>query len=96
MASEGAFNIFFVPSGTFRMGSDRHYWEEAPSHHLTVGDFRIDRTPVTNRQRRRQPQIEIPRNVIEGGSRVCAPNYCTRYRPAARHTEDTPTGHFGL
>jgi hypothetical protein len=30
-----------------------------------------------------QPQIRIARKVIEGGSHLCAPNYCRRYRPAA-------------
>jgi sulfatase modifying factor 1 len=39
-----------VPGGTFRMGSDRHYPEEAPVHSVTVDGFWIDRTPVTNRQ----------------------------------------------
>ncbi len=39
-----------LPGGTFRMGSDKHYPEEAPAHRVTVGDFLIDRTPVTNRQ----------------------------------------------
>ena len=33
----------------------------------------------------RQPNIRIPRKVIKGGSHLCAPNYCRRYRPAARH-----------
>ena len=35
-----------------------------------------------------QPNIKIPRKVIKGGSHLCAPNYCRRYRPAARHAED--------
>src|ERR1700742_212033 len=38
-----------VPGGTFRMGSDRHYPDEAPAHRVTVDRFWIDRTPVTNR-----------------------------------------------
>ena len=42
-----------IPGGTFRMGSDRHYPEEAPSHLVTVDPFWIDRTPVTNRAFRR-------------------------------------------
>ena len=29
----------------------------------------------------RQPNIRIPRKVIKGGSHLCAPNYCRRYRP---------------
>jgi formylglycine-generating enzyme required for sulfatase activity len=42
--------MVFLPGGTFRMGSDHHYPEEAPSHRASVGAFWIDRTPVTNRQ----------------------------------------------
>jgi formylglycine-generating enzyme len=42
-----------VVSGTFLMGSDRHYPEEAPVHRVTVAWFWIDRTPVTNRQLRK-------------------------------------------
>jgi len=39
-----------IPRGTFRMGSNRHYPEEAPVHLAKVDAFKIDRTPVTNRQ----------------------------------------------
>jgi formylglycine-generating enzyme required for sulfatase activity len=39
-----------IPGGTFRMGSDRHYAEEAPAHRVTVDGFWIDATPVTNAQ----------------------------------------------
>ena len=42
-----------IPGGTFRMGSDRHYPEEAPSHLVTVDGFWIDATPVTNAQFRK-------------------------------------------
>ncbi len=44
------------------------------------------------------PQISIPRKVLKGGSHLCAPNYCRRYRPAARHAEsiDTSTSHVGF
>jgi formylglycine-generating enzyme required for sulfatase activity len=45
-----------------------------------------------------QPAIRIPRRVLKGGSHLCAPNYCRRYRPAARHAEpeDTSTSHVGF
>lgn len=45
-----------------------------------------------------QPHITIPRKVIKGGSHLCAPNYCVRYRPAARSAEmvDSSTGHLGF
>ena len=42
--------MVWIEGGTFRMGSDRHYPEEAPAHQVRVDGFWIDRTPVTNRQ----------------------------------------------
>jgi formylglycine-generating enzyme len=40
----------------------------------------------------------IPRRVVKGGSFLCAPNFCQRYRPAARQGEavDTSTCHIGF
>jgi len=40
----------------------------------------------------------FPRRVIKGGSHLCAPNYCLRFRPAARQGEaiDTSTAHIGF
>jgi sulfatase modifying factor 1 len=45
-----------------------------------------------------QPGSNIPRKVIKGGSHLCAPNYCLRYRPAARQPQmiDTSISHLGL
>jgi formylglycine-generating enzyme required for sulfatase activity len=45
-----------------------------------------------------EPGEHIPRRVIKGGSHLCAPNYCLRYRPAARQFEavDTSTSHIGF
>jgi formylglycine-generating enzyme required for sulfatase activity len=43
-----------------------------------------------------QPAITIPRKVLK--PHLCAPNYCRRYRPAARFPEpvDTSTSHVGF
>ncbi len=40
----------------------------------------------------------IPTHVTKGGSHLCAPSYCQRYRPAARwpQTIDTSTSHLGF
>lgn len=60
------------------------------------------RNPRGGREERsydpRQPGIRIPRKVLKGGSHLCAPSYCRRYRPAARHPEpiDTSAGHVGF
>ena len=45
-----------------------------------------------------EPGEHIPRRVIKGGSHLCAPSYCLRYRPAARQGEpiDSSTGHLGF
>jgi formylglycine-generating enzyme len=42
--------------------------------------------------------LKIARKVLKGGSYLCAPNYCLRYRPAARipHEIDTGTNHIGF
>ncbi len=42
--------------------------------------------------------VKIPRKVTKGGSHLCAPNYCRRYRPAARMAQpiDTSISHLGF
>jgi sulfatase modifying factor 1 len=44
------------------------------------------------------PEVPIPCKVMKGGSFLCAPNYCRRYRPAARMAQpvDTSTCHLGF
>lgn len=45
-----------------------------------------------------EPGSTIPRRVTKGGSHLCAPEYCLRYRPAARspQAEDSATTHIGF
>jgi sulfatase modifying factor 1 len=45
-----------------------------------------------------QPHVRIPRKVVKGGSFLCAPSYCRRYRPAARQPQmvDTAMSHLGF
>jgi len=45
-----------------------------------------------------QPSITIPRRVVKGGSHLCAPNYCLRFRPSARSPKmiDTAMSHLGF
>lgn len=44
------------------------------------------------------PRVRIGRKVLKGGSHLCAPSYCRRYRPAARHAQaiDSATSHIGF
>ena len=45
-----------------------------------------------------QPATPIPRKVVKGGSHLCTPQYCFRYRPAARQPQMIDTGmtHLGF
>ena len=52
---EGTDGMVEIPGGPFAMGTDEHAWfydNERPRHVVGVAPFRIDRTPVTNRQYR--------------------------------------------
>ncbi len=42
--------MVWIPGGSFLMGSDHHYPEEAPAHQVEIAGFWIDRAPVTNTQ----------------------------------------------
>ncbi|WP_233206069.1 formylglycine-generating enzyme family protein [Cryobacterium sp. N19] len=56
----------------------------------------------TNEARQSVSSLPLPdpdvRRVTKGGSHLCAPEYCLRYRPAARspQTEDSATSHIGF
>ncbi|HET8928277.1 MAG TPA: formylglycine-generating enzyme family protein [Microbacterium sp.] len=41
---------------------------------------------------------DTPRRVLKGGSQLCSPDYCLRFRPAARspQAEDTGMSHIGF
>ena len=45
-----------------------------------------------------EPGSRIPRRVLKGGSHLCSPDYCLRYRPSARspQADDTATTHIGF
>ena len=42
--------MVYIPSGSYLMGSDEGYSEEAPVHRVTVQAFYMDEKPVTNAQ----------------------------------------------
>lgn len=43
-------------------------------------------------------KVDLSAYAIKGGSHLCAPNYCRRYRPSARQPQvaDSPTSHIGF
>jgi sulfatase modifying factor 1 len=68
----------------------------------TTDDFEQPRANGTSCCAPQNPHLpaeeRFRRKVIKGGSHLCAPNYCLRYRPAARQAEsvDTTTCHIGF
>jgi sulfatase modifying factor 1 len=89
--------------GLFDMAGNAWEWTTdwfAPNHpEDALKQCCIPRNPrVTSTDASFGPGESIPRKVIKGGSHLCAPNYCFRYRPAARQAEaiDTSTSHIGF
>lgn len=73
-------------------------WYQPRHPHDVVKACCIPRNPRGPAQSDADGPAEIPRRVLKGGSHLCAPNYCRRYRPAARFPEpiDTSTSHVGF
>ncbi len=83
-------SLIRIPGGTFRMGSNDHYPEEAPVHRVTVDGFWIDRTPVTNRWFKEFVKATGHRTFAE------IPPYLKDYPGALPHMLDTSTSHLGF
>ncbi|HWJ37268.1 MAG TPA: formylglycine-generating enzyme family protein [Sphingomicrobium sp.] len=80
-------------------------WEWTDDWYLENGQTRqccVPRNPrggsLEASLERGQEHLGIGRKVLKGGSHLCAPNYCQRYRPAARLAQpiDTSTCHVGF
>jgi len=73
------------------------YWTH---RHVVPGRSGPDATGRVDLLARRSAEAgsAVPRRVLKGGSHLCAPEYCLRYRPAARsaQAEDTAMTHIGF
>ena len=91
----------FPPNGYGLYDMTGNVWEwtsdDFASHHPDEVESPccVPRNPRVTSSGGEEP---VPRRVIKGGSHLCAPNYCLRYRPAARQGQaiDSSTSHLGF
>lgn len=84
----------YPPNGYGLFDVVGNVWEWTCSQYTSRHDVTAPRSCCA--MAARNPAEE--RRVVKGGSHLCAPNYCLRYRPAARQgqTLDTATNHIGF
>src|SRR5262245_64816490 len=82
-------DMVWIPGGTFFMGSDKHYPEEAPAHEVTVDGFWMDRHTVTNEEFRKF--VEATKHVTSAGRAPKAEDY-----PGDRKSTRLNSSHLGI
>jgi sulfatase modifying factor 1 len=89
------YGLYDMTGNTWEWTSD--YWTP---RHLRLSDRPVDPGRRQNLLATASAQegFSTPRRVLKGGSHLCSPEYCLRFRPAARsaQAEDTGMSHIGF
>jgi len=92
----------FAPNGYGLFGVTGNVWEITSTWFTSGGPLEAECCGAAGNpgklEASREPGSGIPRKVMKGGSFLCAENYCSRYRPAARipQTVESATCHAGF
>lgn len=89
----------FQPNGNGLYDMLGNVWEWTADWYAPVHDTGTENPKGIPRNRSFDPANPgVPSRVLKGGSFLCADNYCRRYRPAARHPQETGLGtnHIGF